>query len=538
MLGLRWIVAAITLGAVKGQKDGLDWQPLKVMLHLDVGSLSHIRPLLEIGTVLRRRNHEVTFVAAEACERYNRPYNFSFISLGKSFYDPKATRQHMKKVFGKREIVNPLLSVPDFFETGRDHLRLLFPACRDVALMKRIPLITGFQTVDGFGILGTPFVTSTLSYGSITTDNLSFIQRFKDKVIDPIVAGYHFRPAVAKLNTMRAKYGVPPATTLFGDFFTSLGLANTFVGFEAAAPLPPTLKLVGPIKSDSYPPLTPELQSFLDAHPRTLYIAFGSQVVLAYFDISNLMYGSLKALDEGSIDGIVWGLGQTLLEDFPETVNINGTQFTPNQLFENHHQHVRLLSWAPQIAILEHEHTRVFVSHGGLESTFEAILSGTPILCMAYFGDQPRNARKLEDAGIGKYVNRLTVTPPSLANDIRGMTDPTGTIATNVRRMRTLALIGSRRKASGADAVEEYAYAAQACRPHHPPEYGQIPCELEHLTMASRHMSFIKANLVDVYLAAGLLALIPALMLMATLQWGFKLALKRLRYYNPKKKLD
>ncbi|KAJ9085467.1 hypothetical protein DSO57_1013724 [Entomophthora muscae] len=242
-----------------------------------------------------------------------------------------------------------------------------------------------------------------------------------------------------------------------------------------------------------------------------MYVAFGSAVVLADFDIDNLVAGSLTALAEGSIDGILWGLGKTFAEDFPETFTVNGTEITRDHLFSDKHPHMRLLPWAPQTAILEHKNTRLFVSHGGIESTVEAMLSGTPILLMVFFGDQPRNARKLEDAGVGKYVNRLTATPSSLASDIKYMlNDSTGSIAANVKRMQAITQIGSRRKALGADAIEEYAYSSMACRPIYPHKYGQAPCELQHLTMASRNMSFIQANAIDVY-GAVILALVTVL---------------------------
>ncbi|KAJ9084970.1 hypothetical protein DSO57_1018699 [Entomophthora muscae] len=501
--------------------------PLKVILHMGFGTLSHIKPLLEIGSVLRARNHSVVYAAFEESEKFNKPYQFRFASLGSDGGNGNQ-RAQMKKSFSIREPQDSIKSIPsslgvvvpvfyDFIypalsrvidEEKPDVIACDFfsTACRDVAEMKGIPLITGFQTTDIFDIVSSPFITSSMIYGSITTDKLSFLQRFHDRIVTPLKKKYYFHSTTRRMNQVRAKHGVPHSSLLFGDFSTSLGLANTFEGLEAATLLPPYIKMVGPITSDSYPPMTPELAVFLENHPRTLYIAFGSAVVLAEFDIENLLGGALDALDQGSIDGILWGLGKTLAEDFPPT--FNGSKVSRDDLFADKHPHIRLLPWAPQVAIMQHKHTRLFLSHGGLESTFEALLSKTPILCMPFFGDQPRNARKLEDAGVGKYIDRLTATPTSLANDIESMMDdPTGSIAANAKRMQTIAQFGSRRKTLGADAIEEYAYTAQACRPIHPQKYGQAPCELSHLTMASRNMSFIKANSLDVYGAVSILAL-------------------------------
>ncbi|KAJ9056074.1 hypothetical protein DSO57_1036788 [Entomophthora muscae] len=503
--------------------------PLKVIVHMGLGTLSHIKPLLEMGTVLRSRNHTVIYAVFDEYEKFNQRYQFRFARLGK-FGKDSEQREKMKKHFGGRLVHDPIKQMSNNFainmpaaydvvypalnrvvDEEKPHVLVcdfLSSACRDVAEMKGIPLITGFQSTDIFGIITSPFITSSMTYGSVTTDNLDFIQRFYDKVVIRLKTMYYFNGMTKAVNKARARHGVPLASFPFGDFSTSLGLANTFEGLEAATPLPPYIKMVGPITSDSHTPLTSELTKFLDAHPRTLYIGFGSVIILADFDIYNIMTAASIALKEGSIDGVLWGLGKTNAQDFPERFSIAETEVNREDIFSGKHPHIRLLPWAPQSAILDHKNTQLFISHGGLESTFESMLSGTPVLCMPFFGDQPRNARKLEDAGVGKYVNRLTTTPTTLAREIRYMlNDSSGMISANAKRMRIIAQFGSHRKALGADAIEEYTYAAKVCRPIYPHKYGEVPCELKHLTMTSRDMTFIQANLIDVYGVAILLAL-------------------------------
>ncbi|KAJ9063931.1 hypothetical protein DSO57_1035777 [Entomophthora muscae] len=508
--------------------------PLKVMVSMGLGTNSHIKPLLEMGAILRERNHTVFYSSFESNRKFNKPYQLAFVSLGDDRDAGWNQRSLMKKQFTKRENPDPsrdmatsfgMVAAPVYdksypvilkvMEQERPDVVLcdfLATACRDAAQMLAIPLITGFQATDFFGVTSSPFVTSTLDYGTITTESLSFMQRFHRKVIDPLIEHYRYYPMVKDTNVIRAKYNVPPASHPFGDFSTSLGLASSFIGFEASILFPPNIRMIGPIKSISYPPLTPDLAQFLETHPKTLYIAFGSIVILGDYDIENLVLGSLAALEEGSIDGVIWGLGNSLQEDFPEMFKFNGTEITRDQLFSGEQPHIKLLPWAPQTAILEHESTKLFISHGGLESSFEAILSGTPILCMPFLGDQFRNARKLEDAGIAKYINRANATPTTVSSDIKHiLQDTTGSFASHTQRMRTIAQYGSRRKDSGADAIEEYAYTAQACRPLQPSRYGEIPCELKHLTLASRNMSYLQSNLIDVYAFAILLSLLTAL---------------------------
>ncbi|KAI0234087.1 hypothetical protein L0F63_000595 [Massospora cicadina] len=365
------------------------------------------------------------------------------------------------------------------------------------------------------------------------------MSRLIDKVLVPIMAKYKFRPLLNALNKKREKYSVPPATLPLGDFSTVLGLANTFVGFEAASPLQPNVRMIGPIRIESPHKLSSEIDSFLKEHPRTLYIAFGSRVILSEFDIENLALGSLVAMKEGSIDGVIWGLGSTLKDDFPEKIYANHTELTIDYLFRNNHPHIRLLPWAPQDAILNHKNTKLFIFHGGLDSAFEAIFSATPVLCMPFFSDQPRNARKLEDAGIGKYIDRITATPNSIATQIKSIVeDKNGNFATNLKRMQTLAQIGSRRKELGADAIEEYAYAARICRPIQKHIYGQVPCEAKHLIPVSKYMSYIRSNLLDVYFVTGA-GLALFIYLVAILAWKLLTYLfKRSQVISKKKKLQ
>ncbi|KAJ9057356.1 hypothetical protein DSO57_1023539 [Entomophthora muscae] len=416
--------------------DVLASKPLNVMLHLDFGSFSHIKSLLEMGKVLEKRKHRVTFAAFDACEKYNELYQIPFISLGKSIDKSKVLREQMKKGYGTRERVDTLKDMPNFFgELLSSSYDTVYPqlgevidqerpdvvicdffsiACRDVAEMKGFLLITGFQTVDGLGLMDAPFLTNSMDYGSITIDSLSFMERFKEKIINPLNMVYHFMALGNVINKSRAKHGVPPATMPVGDFSTSLNLANKFVGFEPAAPLSPNVKLVGPIKSDTYHPLTPDIAHFLDTHPALFTLPLVRKLSLPTLTWRTWWLALCPPLQKAPLMVSSGDLASLFWRIFPSTFTINGTEVSSDNLFSNMHPHMRLFAWAPQTAILKHKNTRLFISHGGIESTFEAILSGTPVLCMAFLADQSRNARKLEDAGVGKYVDRITAIPSIL----------------------------------------------------------------------------------------------------------------------------
>ncbi|KAK8742923.1 hypothetical protein OTU49_001740, partial [Cherax quadricarinatus] len=61
--------------------------------------------------------------------------------------------------------------------------------------------------------------------------------------------------------------------------------------------------------------------------------------------------------------------------------------------------------WLPQQDILSNPKVKVFMSHGGLLSTQEAMYHATPILVLPIFGDQPRNAKNIASKGLGLSLN-------------------------------------------------------------------------------------------------------------------------------------
>lgn len=78
--------------------------------------------------------------------------------------------------------------------------------------------------------------------------------------------------------------------------------------------------------------------------------------------------------------------------------------------------------WWPQNDILAHEKVVLFITHGGMFSTFEAISHGVPMLVIPFFGDQHRNAMRVASSGYGKMLNFNEMTSKSLYSAIRDLT--------------------------------------------------------------------------------------------------------------------
>ena len=79
---------------------------------------------------------------------------------------------------------------------------------------------------------------------------------------------------------------------------------------------------------------------------------------------------------------------------------------------------VKIEKWLPQQDILAHKNVKLFITHGGLLSTTEAVYHGVPLLGIPMFGDQRMNLANSERAGYALKIDYKTLTEDSLSNAI------------------------------------------------------------------------------------------------------------------------
>uniref|UniRef100_A0AC34FY25 UDP-glucuronosyltransferase n=1 Tax=Panagrolaimus sp. ES5 TaxID=591445 RepID=A0AC34FY25_9BILA len=143
-----------------------------------------------------------------------------------------------------------------------------------------------------------------------------------------------------------------------------------------------------------------EIQSFID-NPKskgTIYIAFGT---FAKWDFApqKIIDAYLQAFEE--------------LKKYRIIFAYNGKKKLKVG------KHVKLVSWAPQMAILNHSKTKVFVTHGGLKSLKEALCAEIPIVLMPLLAEQAHNAKFALKLGIGQIINKFSITKDQIIDSIR-----------------------------------------------------------------------------------------------------------------------
>lgn len=70
--------------------------------------------------------------------------------------------------------------------------------------------------------------------------------------------------------------------------------------------------------------------------------------------------------------------------------------------------------WIPQGQLLAHKNTKLFISHGGMLGTTEAVANGVPMLGIPFFGDQHVNIARAVYRGYAKSLDRYSITEHNL----------------------------------------------------------------------------------------------------------------------------
>ena len=109
-------------------------------------------------------------------------------------------------------------------------------------------------------------------------------------------------------------------------------------------------------------------------------------------------------------------------------------------------------SSVPQISVLEK--ADVFVTHGGMNSVSEALLYGVPMVVIPFMADQPTNARRVEELGLGRKLEYKKVDVILLRNQVFSVLHDED-IQTKVARMQ-LKMQNCPGNATGAEWIMKY----------------------------------------------------------------------------------
>ncbi|WP_279583322.1 nucleotide disphospho-sugar-binding domain-containing protein [Fodinicola feengrottensis] len=87
----------------------------------------------------------------------------------------------------------------------------------------------------------------------------------------------------------------------------------------------------------------------------------------------------------------------------------------------------------PQLPVLER--SRLFITHGGMNSTMEALWYGVPLVVVPQMPEQALTSRRVAELGLGAALDPSAITAEKLAAAVRTI-DTEPSYADNVAEMR------------------------------------------------------------------------------------------------------
>ncbi|MBM4369617.1 MAG: glycosyltransferase family 1 protein [Deltaproteobacteria bacterium] len=229
------------------------------------------------------------------------------------------------------------------------------------------------------------------------------------------------------------------------DFKKTPLLCNTMLGAERDEEIPPGLLLTGAMGgarpgqqlSDA---ANPGLREWLDdarsAGSRVVYASFGSVMVPSTDLLARVTAGLRRLVEVDEQVRVLWSLGANY---HPAALPL---------LEGVDRRRLRIETWVPQVAVLEHGVVEAMLYHGGANGVHEALSRGVPLVIVPFGFDQVSHGRMVAAEGAGMWMGRHEVSAASLSSALHTLlTDPGFARAARLLRDRDRRLGGATRAA-------------------------------------------------------------------------------------------
>ncbi|XP_058123356.1 UDP-glycosyltransferase UGT5-like [Anopheles ziemanni] len=250
-------------------------------------------------------------------------------------------------------------------------------------------------------MVGTPSPTSYVPHPFLSfTDRMSFVQRVGNMLMTILDAalGQILDFPVQSAMYEAAFPGPKPPLEHLRKHSVSLVLLNQHLSLSYPRPYVPNMIEVGGMHVNRKPkPLPEDIKSILDGSPQgVIYFSMGS----------NIKSSQLPVEKREAILRVFAKLKQTVLWKWED------------ETLPNRPKNVIVKAWWPQDDVLAHPNVRLFITHGGLLSTTEAMYHGVPVIGIPVFGDQYLNMGKAERTGYGIQLPYQEISEERLSKAI------------------------------------------------------------------------------------------------------------------------
>ncbi|CAL8328387.1 unnamed protein product [Merluccius merluccius] len=377
---------------------------------------SHLYIFKTLATALHQEGHQTHFLVSEGREVPPSPhYRFQrYPGIFNSTTADDFLQSKVRNIFSGRLTFLELFDILDHYSQNCD---AVVGSAEVMARLKREKFdlllvdpneMCGFVIAHILGVKYAVFSTglwypaeagapAPLSYvpefNSLLTDRMSLGQRVANTAVYLVQRfGVHFI-ALPKYDRIMRKHGVKPQVAM-ADLVqgSRLWMLCTDLALEFPRPTLPHVVYIGGILTKPPNPLPQEFEAWVNdtADHGFVVVSFGAGVKYLSDDIAHKLAGALARLPQR----VVW--------------RFSGVP--PSNLGNN----TKLVDWMPQNDLLGHGNTRAFLSHGGLNSIYEAMYHGVPVVGVPLFGDHYDTMTRVAAKGMGVMLHWKSMTEDEL----------------------------------------------------------------------------------------------------------------------------
>ncbi|XP_066998493.2 UDP-glycosyltransferase UGT5 [Anabrus simplex] len=209
---------------------------------------------------------------------------------------------------------------------------------------------------------------------------MSFTDRLTNMLFHAFTSGTEYILGNLRTDKLLREYFGPDMPALLElTRRTSLVFVNSHFSINQPRPAVPAFVEVGGLHIPQPKKLPKDIENFLNgAEHGAIYFSFGSLVKGETLPKDKL-HAFVEAFRKVP-QRVIWKIDGAAISDLP--------------------QNIKTSTWLPQLDILSHPNVRLFISHGGLMGSQEAVYTGVPLLGIPLFADQYQNIKSLAHTGM------------------------------------------------------------------------------------------------------------------------------------------
>ncbi|CAF4164068.1 unnamed protein product [Adineta steineri] len=405
--------------------DGYATTTNNTALFITIPFIGHVNPLIAQALELRSRGWNVYILSCSDIKNYVEEKNIEFIDIGHCAMVEKVEYLQQKimdiKAFSNDFDLVIKWALNDYSSMYKASIKVLKEKQLNVTVA-----VTDMGTLAGTDICYTLNISCIINNADILpfldgSVNLN-LEDFKSVIVifSAIFFRTFFKPFISLIfrlflylrydshwNKLRKENGLTNPTGLFRRTFDHIVLCNVANGLERPRSLPPNFQLTGPmlnmkLSKDVYiNSLSEEDRNWIELDNETsmIYVSAGTVASLTKEQVEKLLqsFSTVKYR-------VIWKLGKK------DAQHLVGKTIPKS---------IRIVNWiSSALGHLAHPNIKLFVSHCGINSVYESLWLGTPIICLPMFGDQYSMANQVRAAGVGEVLNKFKFTSNELSMKI------------------------------------------------------------------------------------------------------------------------